>query len=74
MWSYIFTFIAGLIVGLGIIVIWKAMQSLTEIRLASTATEEARHALHGRAMDEDAQRTVPDLPHTPNRSYAWQSS
>jgi hypothetical protein len=58
MWSYIFTFIAGLIVGMGIILIWKAMQLLTEIRLASKATEEALQALHGSVKDEEAQRTV----------------
>ena len=58
MWSYLFTFLAGLIVGMGIILVWKGMQLLAEIRLASKATEDALKTLHGTVKDEEAQRAV----------------
>jgi len=51
MWSYVFTFLAGLIVGMGIILVWKGMQLLAEIRLASKATEDALKTLHGTVKD-----------------------
>lgn len=51
-------FLAGIICGMGIILIWKGLRLLADIKVASKATEDALRALHGSAKDEEAQNTV----------------
>jgi hypothetical protein len=51
-------FLAGLIVGVGVVLIWKGLRLLADIKVANKATEEALRALHGTVKDEEAQRCV----------------
>ena len=54
----IYIFLAGLICGMGIILVWKGLRLLADIKAAGKATEDALRALHGTAKDEEAQATV----------------
>ena len=54
----VFIFAAGLIVGAGIVFIWKGLRLLADIKAAGKATEDALRALHGTAKDAEAQRCV----------------
>ena len=54
----LFIFAAGLVVGVGIVFVWKGLRLLADIKAANRATEDALRALHGTAKDEEAQRCV----------------
>ena len=45
----IYIFLAGLICGMGIILVWKGLRLLADIKAAGKATEDALRALHGTA-------------------------
>jgi len=54
----VFIFLAGLVCGMGIILVWKGLRLLADIKAARKATEDALRSLHGSAKDEEAQATV----------------
>lgn len=51
-------FLAGLIVGMGIVLVWKGLRLLADIKAARKVTEDALRALHGTVKDEEAQGAV----------------
>ncbi len=58
MWTPIFIFLAGFVCGLGVILVWKGLRFLADVKAASKATEQALRELHGTAKDEAAQNCV----------------
>lgn len=63
-------FIAGLIVGVGIVFVWWGLRLLADAKAAGRVAEAALHALHGTVKDEEAQQTVKEC----KRRMRWQKN
>jgi hypothetical protein len=63
-------FLAGLVVGLGSMLVWQGLRLLADVRAAQKSTADALHALHGTAKDEEAQKVVVEC----KKRLRWQRS